>query len=661
LFNSRKMSDRRKKDLEAKRKKLELLRQKQRERLANRAQKADGGGGSAPTRGLSPGVAGRRAGQALIDDALNFVAGLQKPSRLSPSLSPGAQDEKSSVPASPMSYGVASAALEYSGSLALHSVAPKIRAVYTKEVQCDAVSIGTGVGIIDQDSNAEFIQRVAAAFGSGKVKAWPPPNEEVISAEKPKPVEDKKVEEEPEYESEPEVEEDNKDKYPPIMERDVGTKEMRKEEFKRFFNRSSLLMERAVAQNEEQDIYVEYGQDNRQEVEEESAELIKFKKRFRHDESTLGRPVTSVAWSPLRKELFLASYAELKQTMEFFPDGTVHVWNTLIKDRPEFKFQCQSMVTVADFHPTNPWLVVGATVSGEVVVWDMRAKKRTPQTRTPFHTSHQRAVYAMSLIPTSQKAINIYSVCNEGKLMVWRDDILENPSTQYKLLPEGDLAQAREELLTTTFSCHARNQQSVVYGSSDGHIYKGDIFVMGSDKDANRVKAIRAHHGPITNVQYHPAPAQISITTRNILANTFLTSSFDWTVKLWDHKTEQSINTFTHMQDYVHDVRWSPVNPCVFACGDGLGNVNVFDLSKDWEVPVVEYEISKDYTTDKSTNTKNFAVCRLRWGVDGRSLLVGDSNGDIMLYEVSASLAESTDESVNKMQQDILRKTGQLS
>lgn len=41
-----------------------------------------------------------------------------------------------------------------------------------------------------------------------------------------------------------------------------------------------------------------------------------------------------------------------------------------------------------------------------------------------------------------------------------------------------------------------------------------------------------------------------------------LTSSFDWTIKLWDPKVSgktNSVLTFDSAEDYVYDVAWNPV------------------------------------------------------------------------------------------------------
>jgi len=608
------MADKRRKDIEAKKRKLAEIRKRRELRREQR-------GRSVADRTLAP---PSERGKEFMNDVRTMVKAMSISKR---SLSLDRKEETTH------SASMETAGPAYIGNLEVQKKVGSVniheeegKATYEKRIQVDVADLATEIGIIKYNSSENHIAAVKVAFAMSELIVWPPKDKVVEEEVEIKEVE---VKEEEIVELAPE-----KPDLPEIMDAKEALAVMRSEEFQDFWRRSALIMERACAQNEDQNIYVDYGAaDNVVAGEQQTMEWLVFKKRYRHEETTVGRPITSLAFSKLHKELFMASYAEPLQPLSDIPDGTVHIWGRLLGDTPEETFQSQSMVTVADFHPSNPKLIVGATVAGAVVVWDMRAKKKTPQNRTPFHTSHQRAVYAMQLVPTHQKVMNIHSVCNRGTLMIWRDDIMESPTQWYDLKPVSESVgnmRGGEELLTTCFSAHPRNPHQIVLGSTDGYIYKGIIYQMASQQRDIEVKSIKAHHGPITSMEFHPGGNRVPKT----ISDTFLTSSFDWTVKLWDHRTDQEIHCFEHMQDYVHDCKWSPVHPAVFACCDGLGNIHIYDLSKDWGVPLVEYNVKK-----KSA----FALCRLAWSLDGRQLLVGDANGDLLLYEVNQSLYEAND------------------
>jgi len=570
-----------------------------------------------------------------MDDVINMVKTMSARQTTSPERKE--VDKKADTAVAPRAGPTYFGKLEVHTKVSTHNIHGEEKATYTKKIQVDVSDLATEIGIIKYDSSEAHISAVKAAFASPKLKVWPPKDKTVQVEVETKAEEDVKEEL---VDPEPSKE----DVLPEVLSFKEAAQIVRSDNFQDFWKRSSVIMERACAQNVDQNIYIDYSaKDNVETTETQTMEWLVFKRRFRDEETTVGRPVTSLAFSKLYTELFLASYAEPLQPLADIPDGTVHIWNRLIKDKPDMTFQSQSMVTVADFHPSNAKLIIGATVSGAVVLWDMRAKKKTPQNRTPFHTSHQRAVYAMQLVPTHQKVMNIHSVCNGGELMIWRDDIMEDPTKKYKLTALSDRvgsSKSAEELLTTCFSAHPRNPHQIILGSTDGFIYKGEMSFPQTNIE---VESIKAHHGPITSLEFHPGGNRVSKT----VADTFLTSSFDWTVKLWNHRTDQEIYCFELMQDYVHDCKWSPVHPAVFACCDGLGNIHIYDLSQEWGMPLVEFNVKKE---------SKYALCRLSWSNDGKQLLVGDANGDLLLYDVNQSLYEASDATITEFDRYLKHK-----
>lgn len=45
------------------------------------------------------------------------------------------------------------------------------------------------------------------------------------------------------------------------------------------------------------------------------------------------------------------------------------------------------------------------------------------------------------------------------------------------------------------------------------------------------------------------------------MSDIYLTSSYDWTCKLWSAKLGKPLFTFESARDYVYDVQWSPSHP----------------------------------------------------------------------------------------------------
>lgn len=86
------------------------------------------------------------------------------------------------------------------------------------------------------------------------------------------------------------------------------------------------------------------------------------------------------------------------------------------------------------------------------------------------------------------------------------------------------------------------------------------------------MRIFSGHQAPITKVNMHPGKSQTenqtSLGAKSDMSELMLSSSMDWTVKLWYPKNESKydpIATFECSQEYVNDVQWSPVHPSVFA------------------------------------------------------------------------------------------------
>ena len=98
----------------------------------------------------------------------------------------------------------------------------------------------------------------------------------------------------------------------------------------------------------------------------------------------------------------------------------------------------------------------------------------------------------------------------------------------------------------------------------------------------------------------------------------------DWSVKLWNPKLGKSppLTSFESSQDYVFDVKWSPMHPSVFASCDAEGYVDIWNLNTDMENPAIHYK-------------KNDGIIhRLDWSIDGTKLATGGANGIVNIYDV---------------------------
>uniref|UniRef100_A0A4W4H1B6 Dynein, cytoplasmic 1, intermediate chain 2a n=1 Tax=Electrophorus electricus TaxID=8005 RepID=A0A4W4H1B6_ELEEL len=390
------------------------------------------------------------------------------------------------------------------------------------------------------------------------------------------------------------------------------------EEFMDFFDHSTRIIERALS--EHVDVFFDYsGRDlEEKEGEMQAGAKLSLNRHFMDERWSKHRVVTCLDWSPQYPELLVASYNNNEETPHE-PDGVALVWNMKYKKTtPEYVFHCQSAVMSAAFVKFHPNLVVGGTYSGQIVLWDNRSNKRTPIQRTPLSAAaHTHPVYCVNVVGT-QNAHNLISLSTDGKMCSWSLDMLSQPQDSMELVFKQSKAVA-----VTSMSFPLGDVNNFVVGSEDGSVYTACRH--GSKAGISEV--FEGHHGPVTGIHCHTAAGPVDF------SHLFLTSSFDWTVKLWSTKNNKPLYSFEDNSDYVYDVMWSPVHPALFACVDGVGHLDLWNLNNDTEVP-----------TASVTVHGTPALNRLRWAQSGREIAVGDSEGRILIYDVGEIAVPRGDE-----------------
>ncbi|XP_051479224.1 cytoplasmic dynein 1 intermediate chain 2 isoform X2 [Apus apus] len=385
------------------------------------------------------------------------------------------------------------------------------------------------------------------------------------------------------------------------------------EEFLSFFDHSTRIVERALS--EQINIFFDYSGRDLQDKEGEiqAGAKLSLNRQFFDEHWSKHRVVTCLDWSSQYPELLVASYNN-NEDAPHEPDGVALVWNMKYKKTtPEYVFHCQSAVMSATFAKFHPNLVVGGTYSGQIVLWDNRSNKRTPVQRTPLSAAaHTHPVYCVNVVGT-QNAHNLISISTDGKICSWSLDMLSQPQDSMELVHKQSKAVA-----VTCMSFPVGDVNNFVVGSEEGSVYTA----CRHGSKAGISEMFEGHHGPITGINCHAAVGPVDF------SHLFVTSSFDWTVKLWTTKNNKPLYSFEDNSDYVYDVMWSPTHPALFACVDGTGRLDLWNLNNDTEVP-----------TASITVEGNPALNRVRWTQSGREIAVGDSEGQIVIYDVGEQIA----------------------
>ncbi|XP_060831825.1 cytoplasmic dynein 1 intermediate chain isoform X30 [Bombus pascuorum] len=394
------------------------------------------------------------------------------------------------------------------------------------------------------------------------------------------------------------------------------------EDFQRFLDRTSRIVERALG--ESVNIYSDYTgtMDGEDGMDEKSHQRLWLNRWFFCDRWSRNRCVTSMDWSPQFPELLAASYNNNDDTPND-PDGVCLVWNTKFKKTtPEFIFHCQSPVMSTTFARFHPNLILGGTYSGQIVLWDNRVQKRTPIQRTPLSASaHTHPVYCLNVVG-AQNAHNLISISTDGKLCSWSLDMLSQPQETLELHTKQSKA-----IAATCLAFPHGDVNNFVVGSEEGTVYSA----CRHGTKAGVLDSYEGHQGPVTGISTHAVQGGIDF------SHLFLTSSIDWTIKLWSLKESKPLYSFEHNGDYVYDVAWSPTHPALFAAVDDSGRLDLWNLNQDTEVPTASIVINGSP-----------ALNRVSWTPSGLHVTVGDDTGKIWVYDVAEHLAHPRIDEWNK-------------
>lgn len=214
----------------------------------------------------------------------------------------------------------------------------------------------------------------------------------------------------------------------------------------------------------------------------------------------------------------------------------------------------------------------------------------------------------------TQNAHNVISISSDGRLCSWSLDMLSQPQDTLELQQR----QAKS-IAVTCMGFEHNDINNFVVGSEDGFMYAACRHGARS----GITNTYEKHLGPVTGISTHYNQSSPDF------GDLVLTSSIDWTIKLWSLKEERFLYSFEDNSDYVLDVAWSPVHPALFASVDGSGRLDLWNLNQDTEVPTASVQVEGAP-----------ALNRVSWTPSGLHVTVGDDAGRIYVYDVAEALAQ---------------------
>ena len=383
-------------------------------------------------------------------------------------------------------------------------------------------------------------------------------------------------------------------------------------DFQDFMRRATRQMERCLHQNVHHDALTDYaGLNEEEDGGDEAGEAVALAHDFFDEKWCDGRAVTCVDWSPKFPELIACGY-NANANSPNQPDGLVLIWNLRVPGSPEFVFTCETAVTAVCFSPFKHNIVVGGTYSGQVVLWDKRARATPVQRSALSSSSHTHPIYSMEIIGT-QNAHNLVSISTDGMCCGWNLDIMQEPSETRELVAQ----QSKQQVAVTALSFPEGESNNFVVGSEEGVVFSA------SRQEGIAGQEFEGHAGPVTAVDCHCAAGNAEF------AHLFVSASTDWSIKLWSGRRAAALASFENAGDYIYDVQWSPRHPALFAAVDGMGMLDFWNINVDAEVPVASLAVGEG----------RHALNRVKWALDGRALAVADADGHLFIYNIGERLA----------------------
>lgn len=420
-------------------------------------------------------------------------------------------------------------------------------------------------------------------------------------------------------------------------------------DFLDFVERTSKVIERAL--DEEYDVLADYALQAR-DVEDDDEYVGRRGRRVKEviqfDLSEgMGRKrmLSAIDFSPKFSELLCTTYTKSQQS-PYTPPGLLNVWNLHLKGRPEYSLHATSDILSCLFHPHHPNLILGGTYSGQLCLWDTRARNqrtREPVQRTPLmggRSGHAHPIYSLAVVGT-QNASSVVSVSTDGVVCAWSTDMLTFPQEYLELHSPHPSALKTDDVAPTCISFPASDPTYFLTGTEQGVIHPVHRYDRAGAKAGVDARCTyRGHEAPVTGIDFHPARGKID------LGDLFVSCGLDWSVKVWRAKptstagisgAPENVRPLLDIprEDSVYDAKWSPTKPGVFGCVDGAGKLDIYDVNASSEVPVGSARPSnqeRDIYGLKSLN-------HLSWEkTQGTHVAVGGLDGIATVFEVGNEL-----------------------
>jgi WD40 repeat protein len=365
--------------------------------------------------------------------------------------------------------------------------------------------------------------------------------------------------------------------------------------------------------------------------------LFKFECEFTRD-----RNITCMDFNKTNPDLLAVAYGEYDMNRTDTKNtGLVAFWTLKNPNFPEKMIKTENSVTSLEFSTLNPNLLAIGDSAGGIAIYDVQNDDDIPIAESrEIDEKHTDAIWEVKWVRKAGKGEVLVSVSGDGRVIEWSlkkglefNELMQlkrqaNPvQKETNSMPAGIDEERKTGMTfinTGGLSIDFPVEQSANYFASteDGTVNRCSVSY-----SERSLYTYQGHTGPVYKVRCTPFWSDD--------CQIFLTCSYDWTVRVWNHKEpigkqEKLICREQHLQKQVNDIAWSPGTSSVFALVADDGRVEIWDLFKNNLEPKLSYFDKINKKTKSST-----AKTSVRWSRQSPVLVTGNVEGVVHVYRTN--------------------------
>lgn len=304
-------------------------------------------------------------------------------------------------------------------------------------------------------------------------------------------------------------------------------------------------------------------------------------------------------------------------TSLFFPElllistgKKIYIYNSIFK-KLEYQVTTTTNILNVQFSKFQSNIIFGTGYNGKIFSWNLESDSSNPYLASSANTmNHSYPVFALNQI--SENNGTLITASTDGKVCTWNTSMLAKPiSPPIELKAPKSVSLRFDELAPKSVINLANDHGYVIIGCEDGNIYRVKRFdnKVSTNTDDLFERIYQKHNGPIS-----------SLDNSIEFPNLFVSSSFDWTVSLWDFNLSEAPLLNIYRNNAVLQCSWRPG----FTTQIGLIYGNTFellDLSIDAVTPILEI-------------TTSMILTKFKFDKTGKNVTLGSVHGELKVFEI---------------------------